>query len=86
MNAEEFFTKEWGTGFHDATLSSDKGLLQMSMEDVYKTMEQYAQSKEGWVGVDRIPEDSEIIENARNMDSKEFEYWWFESVYKKHTK
>ena len=44
-NAKEFFIKEWGTGFHDAELKSDKGLLKMAMTDIYETMDKYAQQQ-----------------------------------------
>lgn len=43
MKAKEFFTQEWGTGFTKATLSEKNGLLEMSMEDIYRTMERYAE-------------------------------------------
>lgn len=43
MKAKEFFTQEWGTGFTKATLSENNGLLEMSMEDIYSTMEKYAE-------------------------------------------
>ena len=32
--------------------------------------------------VDRLPEDTVIRDNAREMDEKEFEHWWWEAVYK----
>ncbi len=32
--------------------------------------------------VDRLPEDTVIRDNAREMDEKEFEHWWWETVYK----
>ncbi len=32
--------------------------------------------------VDRLPEDRVIRDNAREMDEKEFEHWWWETVYK----
>lgn len=41
MTPEEFFTKKWGTGFIGATLKDDKGLLQLSMDDIYETMREY---------------------------------------------
>lgn len=41
-SAEEFFTQEWGTGFIRATLSEKNGLLEMSMEDIYSTMQKHA--------------------------------------------
>ena len=41
MTAKEFFIKEWGTAFIKATLSEEKGLLELSMEDIYETMEKY---------------------------------------------
>ena len=31
---------------------------------------------------DRLPEDTAIRDNAREMDEKEFEHWWWETVYK----
>ena len=40
-SAEEFFTQEWGTGFIRATLSEKNGLLDMSMEDIYSTMQKH---------------------------------------------
>ena len=43
MKPNEFFTQEWGTGFTKATLSEKNGLLEMSMEDIYSTMERYAE-------------------------------------------
>lgn len=43
MKANEFFTQEWGTGFTKATLFEKNGLLEMSMEDIYSTMERYAE-------------------------------------------
>lgn len=42
MKAKEFFTKEWGAGFTKATLSEKNGLLEISMKDIYSTMERYA--------------------------------------------
>lgn len=41
MNAKEFFIKEWGTAFIGATLSHKDGLLELSMEDIYDTMEKF---------------------------------------------
>tara|TARA_R110000824_G_scaffold114161_1_gene264459 strand:+ start:337 stop:453 length:117 start_codon:yes stop_codon:yes gene_type:complete len=38
MSAKEFFKQEWGTAFIGATLSHEKGLLKLSMEDIYETM------------------------------------------------
>ena len=32
--------------------------------------------------VDRLPEDKVIRDNAREMDEKGFEHWWWETVYK----
>jgi len=32
---------------------------------------------------DRIPDSSEIREMALSMDEKEFDEWWWETVYKK---
>jgi len=32
--------------------------------------------------VDRLPEDTVIRDNAREMDEKEFENWWWETIYK----
>lgn len=45
MNAKEFWKDEWGTAFTGATLSHDKGLLELSMEDIYDTMEKYKLTK-----------------------------------------
>tara|TARA_R110002020_G_scaffold175997_4_gene368041 strand:- start:10815 stop:11045 length:231 start_codon:yes stop_codon:yes gene_type:complete len=45
MKAKEFFAQEWGTGFTKAKLSEKNGLLEMSMEDIYSTMELYAVSQ-----------------------------------------
>lgn len=45
MTAKQFFTEEWGTGFIKATLSEKNGLLEISMEDIYSTMESYAKIK-----------------------------------------
>lgn len=45
MTAEDYFKQEWGTGFIKATLSEKNGLLEMSMEDIYSTMEKYAELK-----------------------------------------
>lgn len=42
MDAKKFFTEEWGAGFIKATLSEKHGLLELSMEDIYSTMEKYA--------------------------------------------
>lgn len=43
MKAEKFFKQEWGTGFTKATLSEKNGILYLSMEDIYSTMERYAE-------------------------------------------
>ena len=43
MTPRGFFAKEWGTGFTKATLSEKNGLLEISMEDIYSTMEKYAE-------------------------------------------
>ena len=32
--------------------------------------------------VDRLPEDTVIRDNAREMAEKEFENWWLETIYK----
>ena len=32
--------------------------------------------------VDRLPEDTVIRDNAREMDEKEFKNWWWETIYK----
>lgn len=45
MAAEDYFKKEWGTGFIKATLSEKDGLLELSMNDLYETMEGYAEYK-----------------------------------------
>lgn len=43
--AKEYFKKEWGTSFIGATLKHDKGLLELTMEDLYKTMQSYAEEQ-----------------------------------------
>lgn len=43
--AKEYFKKEWGTGFIGATISTKKGLLGLSMDDIYQTMQSYADQK-----------------------------------------
>lgn len=45
MTPKEYFTKEWGTGFIKATLQEKKGLINISMKDIYDTMESYHQHK-----------------------------------------
>ena len=45
MKAEEFFRKEWGSGFVKATLQERNGLLHLSMSDIYETMEKFAKHK-----------------------------------------
>jgi len=45
MSAEKFFKEQWGTGFIKATLSEQKGLLELSMSDIYETMEAYKKTK-----------------------------------------
>lgn len=32
--------------------------------------------------VDRLPKDTVIRDNAREMDEKEFKNWWWETIYK----
>ena len=39
--AKEHFKKIWGTAFIGATLRTDKGILELSMEDIYKTMQSF---------------------------------------------
>ena len=41
--AKEYFKEEWGTGFFNANLREERGLVQLSVEDVFNTMESYAQ-------------------------------------------
>lgn len=41
MKAKEFFKEQWGTAFVGAKLSHKDGLLELSMEDIYDTMEKY---------------------------------------------
>jgi hypothetical protein len=57
--SEEFFIETWGTGFINATLSDGKGLLKMSMKDIYETMQDYAKhvSEQSKVV---LPDDEEI--------------------------
>lgn len=43
--AKEFLTKEWGEEFYSAHLHSNKTSLQLSMEDIYNTMEKYAKHR-----------------------------------------
>lgn len=45
MTPKEFFRLEWGTGFHKAVLHEEDGLLELSMEDIYNTMENYVNHK-----------------------------------------
>lgn len=45
MKAKEFFKKEWGTGFTKATLYEKNGIVHLSMEDIYETMERYSEFK-----------------------------------------
>lgn len=46
MSAEEFFKQEWGTGFIKATLSEKNGILELSMQDIYDTMEKFKNQKD----------------------------------------
>lgn len=41
MKAKEFFKEQWGTAFVGAKLSHKDGILELSMEDIYNTMEKY---------------------------------------------
>lgn len=43
--AEEYFKEEWGTGFIRATLHGKDELLQLSMNDIYETMDKFAKHK-----------------------------------------
>lgn len=58
MNAEDYFKKEWGTAFYDATLSSDKGLLKLAMKDIYGTMERYANQQKVSVSDEEIEKEA----------------------------
>lgn len=42
MTAEEFFTKEWGPGSIKVTLHQKNSVVEMSLYDIYDTMEKYA--------------------------------------------
>ena len=39
---EKHFKKVWGTAFTGATLSHKNGLLELSMEHIYETMQSFA--------------------------------------------
>ena len=43
--AQKYFIKEWGTGFIDAILQSEKGMVRMSMQDIYETMQSYTKEQ-----------------------------------------
>jgi hypothetical protein len=45
MSAQKHFIDKWGTGFVNATLHEKNGILQLSMEDIYETMEAYAKQE-----------------------------------------
>ena len=55
-----------GTNFNPNTDDAKTELEQLALHNV----------------VDRLPEDTVIRDNAREMDEKEFEHWWWETVYK----
>lgn len=42
LKAKKFFREKWGEGFKYVTLSNGTKRLEMSMKDVYRTMEEYA--------------------------------------------
>ena len=55
--AREYFKEEWGTGFTKATLSEKGAVVEMSMEDIYNTMESFA-SQPKWISVkERLPKE-----------------------------
>ena len=41
MTAKKYFKEQWGTAFTGATLTYKNGMLELSMEDIYRTMEGY---------------------------------------------
>jgi len=54
--AKEYFKEEWGNGFIKATLSEEGAIFEMSMDDIYNTMESFA-SQPKWISVEeRLPE------------------------------
>lgn len=43
LTPEQYWNDEWGTGFTKATLSEKNGILEMSMDDIYGTMQCFAE-------------------------------------------
>lgn len=43
LTPEQYWNDEWGTGFTKATLSEKNGILEMSMDDIYDTMQSFAE-------------------------------------------
>ena len=69
-------------------LNDERNSLELTPEEFDSTLmhfaELYHKEKQCNIAnvVDRLPEDTVIRDNARKMDEKEFEHWWWETVYK----
>lgn len=79
--AKDYFDREYDSN-HIAIV-----VAMSDLESLYGLMEEYAEVvKKSYTRnvLDRLPEDTIIRDNAREMDEKEFEKWWWETVYKKN--
>ena len=77
MKVEQFF-KEWistrpnlKSEFHDV------GIEAMAFADAYHKKQLRIN-----VVMSRLPDSDEIRQQAQQMDEKEFDQWWWETVYK----
>jgi len=69
MKAKAFFTQEWGTGFTKATLSEKNGVLEMSIDDIYYTMEKFAELR-----LSNVMQQHELLKAFADYHNKNFEY------------
>jgi hypothetical protein len=73
--AREYFKEEWGTGFTKATLSEKGAVVEMSMEDIYNTMESFA-SQPKWISVeDALPPLNQKVLGATENGYIDLGYW-----------
>ncbi len=74
-NASDFFDGIYTIHLND--------YVRMPKTELFELMENFAKAKQSnLVSEDRIPESNVIKEKAHEMDEKEFEHWWWETVYK----
>lgn len=69
-------------------LNNERDSLEMTAEEFDSTLihfaELYHKEKQQSIAnvIDRLPQSDYIREQAQQMDEKEFDQWWWETIYK----